>query len=98
MLNFATSVSLFRDEFVPANEEFKNTGRKWIEGLESTGGTAIRDALLAALEIRGNDASRPFVIVFFTDGMPTIGETNPEKSPVMFLLRLNPIPGYLLLV
>jgi len=65
MLNFATAVSLFRDEFVPANEEFKNTGRKWIEGLDSTGGTAIRDALLAALEIRGNDASRPFVIVFF---------------------------------
>lgn len=79
MLNFATTVSLFRDEFVSANEEFKNTGGKWIEALDSTGGTAIRDALLAALEIKGNDASRPFVIVFFTDGMPTIGETNPEK-------------------
>jgi len=90
MLNFATSVSLFRDEFVTANEEFKNTGRKWIEGLESTGGTAIRDALLAALEIRGNDASRPFVIVFFTDGMPTIGETNPEKITRDVLAKIKP--------
>ncbi|MEI6686975.1 MAG: VWA domain-containing protein, partial [Planctomycetota bacterium] len=90
MLNFATAVSLFRDEFVPANEEFKNTGRKWIEGLDSTGGTAIRDALLAALEIRGNDASRPFVIVFFTDGMPTIGETNPEKITRDVLAKIKP--------
>lgn len=90
MLNFATSISLFRDEFVPANEEFKNLGRKWIEGLDSTGGTAIRDALLAALEIRGNDASRPFVIVFFTDGMPTIGETNPEKITRDVLAKIKP--------
>ena len=90
MLNFATSISLFRDEFVPANEEFKNIGRKWIEGLDSTGGTAIRDALLAALEIRGNDASRPFVIVFFTDGMPTIGETNPEKITRDVLAKIKP--------
>ena len=90
MLNFATAVSLFRDEFVPVNEEFKNTGRKWIEGLDSTGGTAIRDALLAALEIRGNDASRPFVIVFFTDGMPTIGETNPEKITRDVLAKIKP--------
>ncbi len=90
MLNFATSVSLFRDEFVSANEEFKNTGRKWIEALDSTGGTAIRDALLAALEIKGNDASRPFVIVFFTDGMPTIGETNPEKITRDVLSKIKP--------
>jgi Ca-activated chloride channel family protein len=75
---------------VPANEEFKNTGRKWIEGLDSTGGTAIRDALLAALEIRGNDASRPFVIVFFTDGMPTIGETNPEKITRDVIAKIKP--------
>ena len=90
MLNFATSVSLFRDEFVSANEEFKNTGRKWIEALDSTGGTAIRDALLAALEIKGNDPSRPFVIVFFTDGMPTIGETNPEKITRDVLSKIKP--------
>lgn len=90
MLNFATSISLFRDEFVPANEEFKNLGRKWIEGLDSTGGTAIRDALLAALDIRGNDASRPFVIVFFTDGMPTIGETNPEKITRDVIAKIKP--------
>lgn len=90
MLNFATSVSLFRDEFVSANEEFKILGRKWIEGLDSTGGTAIRDALLAALDIRGNDASRPFVIVFFTDGMPTIGETNPEKITRDVIAKIKP--------
>ncbi len=90
MLNFATSVSLFRDEFVAANEEFKTLGRKWVDSLDSTGGTAIRDALMAALEIRGNEASRPFVIVFFTDGMPTIGETNPEKITRDVIAKIKP--------
>ena len=29
--------------------------------------------------MRTNDETRPFTIVFFTDGQPTIGETNSEK-------------------
>ncbi len=48
-------------------------------GLEATGGTAINDALAAALALREKNKSRTFTIVFFTDGMPTIGETRPEK-------------------
>ncbi len=35
--------------------------------------------MAAALGYRGNDAGRSFTIVFFTDGMPTIGETNTDK-------------------
>ena len=29
--------------------------------------------------MRTDDAGRPFTVVFFTDGQPTVGETNPEK-------------------
>src|SRR5207248_5757486 len=36
-------------------------------------------ALAAALEYRPADEGRSFTVVFFTDGQPTIGETNVEK-------------------
>ena len=29
--------------------------------------------------MRTDDEGRPFTVVFFTDGQPTIGETNPDK-------------------
>lgn len=79
LLNFATTVNRYRDKLVEVSSEQQEEGRKWIDNLESTGGTAINDALLAALEYRGNEEGRTFTIVFFTDGQPTIGETNVEK-------------------
>jgi Ca-activated chloride channel homolog len=53
--------------------------QKWVDKLEATGGTAIHDALAAALALRSSEEGRSFTIVFFTDGQPTIGETDPEK-------------------
>ena len=53
--------------------------KKWVDGLEATGGTAINDALETALGFRPADEGRTFTIVFFTDGQPTIGETNTDK-------------------
>jgi Ca-activated chloride channel family protein len=65
---------------VPAGREQIVQGMKWIDALEATGGTAINDALLSALDLRpGKDDGRTFTVVFFTDGQPTIGETNPGK-------------------
>ena len=79
LINFATSVNKYRDNLLPADTEHLTQGRKWVEGLEATGGTAINDALAAALEYRTTDAGRSFNVVFFTDGQPTIGETDVEK-------------------
>ena len=79
LINFATSVNKYRDNLLDANAEQLTQARKWVEALEATGGTAINDALLTALEYRSKDEGRSFNIVFFTDGQPTIGETNVEK-------------------
>ena len=79
LINFATSVNKYRDNLLDANAEQLTQARKWVEGLEATGGTAINDALLTALEYRSKDEGRSFNIVFFTDGQPTIGETDVEK-------------------
>ena len=60
-----------------------------MDGLEATGGTAINDALLAALGMRTGDEGRTFTMVFFTDGRPTIGETNVEAIQKNVLAKNN---------
>lgn len=47
----------------------------FIDGIHGTGGTNINDALLTALSDKP-DPERPRIIVFLTDGCPTVGETN----------------------
>jgi Ca-activated chloride channel homolog len=79
MLHFATTVNKYRDGLLDANPDQVGEAVKWVEKLGTTGGTAINDALAAALAMRTNDPGRTFTIVFFTDGQPTIGETNPDK-------------------
>lgn len=79
MLNFATTVNRYRDRLTPVDKDQIDQAKKWVDRLETTGGTAINDALLAALEMRTADAGRTFTVVFFTDGKPTIGEINTDK-------------------
>jgi Ca-activated chloride channel family protein len=78
LINFATTVNKYTEGLLPATTDELERARKWVEKLEATGGTAINDALAAALAMRSSDATRPFTLVFFTDGQPTIGETDPE--------------------
>ena len=79
VINFSTTVNKYRDGLVDASPDQLEQSQKWVDKLEATGGTAINDALAAALDMRANDPGRNFTIVFFTDGLPTIGETNPKK-------------------
>lgn len=79
LMNFSTTVTRYRDNLTPASTEYVENARKWVDNLRAAGGTAIQDALNAAQELRTSDDSRTFTIVFFTDGQPTIGETNPDK-------------------
>src|SRR5438105_12744271 len=79
VMNFATTVNRYRDGLVDSTSEQVDQARKWVDALEATGGTAINDALAAAMEMRTSDPGRSFTIVFFTDGMPTVGETNIDR-------------------
>jgi Ca-activated chloride channel family protein len=79
LMNFATTVNKYKDGLLENTSDQLEQARKWVDGLEATGGTAINDALAQALDMRTKDEGRTFTIVFFTDGEPTIGETNPSK-------------------
>src|SRR5437870_13883148 len=45
LMNFATTVNQYTDRLLPANKNELEKARKWVDGLEATGGTAIDDAL-----------------------------------------------------
>jgi Ca-activated chloride channel family protein len=78
VINFATTVNRFGQGLTAMSKEHIDEAKKWVDRLDATGGTAIDEALQTALGMRTDDASRTFTIVFFTDGKPTIGETNGE--------------------
>ena len=79
IIKFSTSVASFRNKLVEANKDYLEAANKWVDGLKTSGGTAIWPALDEALGMRSGDAGRPFTMVFFTDGQPTVDETNPDK-------------------
>ena len=79
VIKFSTGVTPFRDKLVPANKEYIDAANTWVDELKPSGGTAILPALNEALGMRPNDPARPFTVVFFTDGQPTVDETNPDK-------------------
>ncbi len=78
LMNFATTVNKYADRLKTADSDSVADARKWVDRLQATGGTAIDAAMAAALEMRANDTGRAFTVVFFTDGQPTVGETNPD--------------------
>ncbi len=79
LIHFATTVNKYRDNLLPATSRKVEEAQGWVDNLEAVGSTNISEALAAALDMRPADPGRCFTIVFFTDGQPTIGETNVEK-------------------
>jgi Ca-activated chloride channel family protein len=78
LMNFSTTVTKYQDKLLEANPAELAKARAWVDDLEASGGTAIDKALSAALELRTKDEGRSFSVIFFTDGEPTVGETDPE--------------------
>lgn len=78
LMHFSTAVTRYQNEWLDAAPEELGRAQKWVGGLETAGGTAIDKALSTALEMRPRDEGRSFTVLFFTDGLPSVGETNPE--------------------
>jgi Ca-activated chloride channel family protein len=77
LIDFSTDVRTFRDGFVQATRQNVAEGSRYLESLDASGSTNISGALDEAL--RGETPSnRLGLVLFVTDGEPTIGERDPE--------------------
>jgi Ca-activated chloride channel family protein len=72
---FATEARPFRERIVDASEENVAAALDYVQGLQATGGTAIHDALVEALGLERATGRVP-IVIFLTDGQPTIGPTD----------------------
>ncbi len=72
---FSTATRLFAERPVPADQ--RQAGKQFVAALMAAGSTDINRALLEALA--GADPKRPTVLIFLTDGLPTVGETDPDR-------------------
>jgi Ca-activated chloride channel family protein len=72
---FNNEVKTFRERPVPATDSNVALGLDFVAGLEAHQQTDIHSALLAALDAKPRPG-RPHIVVFITDGKPTVGETD----------------------
>jgi Ca-activated chloride channel family protein len=92
MIDFSSDVRTFRDDFADATPANLDAAREYLDHLQANGGTNIDGALeraLSAPRIREDDddeytgnrahriASRLSLVLFVTDGEPTVGEREP---------------------
>ena len=77
IIDFSTDVRTFRDEFVAATASNVRDAQRYLDALEAQGSTNISAALAEALHAESASDRLPLVL-FLTDGAPTVGETQPE--------------------
>lgn len=78
VVGFAGEERLMGKGLIFADDVGKKTGEEFVKRLTPNGGTNINDSLLAALK-QFETGDRPKMLVFMTDGLPTVGETNIDK-------------------
>ncbi|MEI8374036.1 MAG: VIT and VWA domain-containing protein [Planctomycetota bacterium] len=75
VIAFDSEVESFRPELQRYNDKTRREALGFAEGLYAGGSTNINEALRVSLA-QLNDAGRPSYVVFLTDGLPTVGESN----------------------
>ncbi len=78
VINFAGEEHLMEGGLIAANADGRRRGEEFVKRLTPNGGTNINDALRAALR-QFDSSDRPKMLVFLTDGLPTVGESDPAK-------------------
>ncbi len=78
VISFAGEEHLMANGLTAADERGRARGAEFVQALRPNGGTNINDALRAALK-QFDTSDRPKLLVFMTDGLPTVGETNPAR-------------------
>jgi Ca-activated chloride channel family protein len=75
VISFAGEERLMESGMIQADAQGRARGEAFVNKLRATGGTNINDALRAGFK-QFSQSDRPKMLVFMTDGLPTVGETN----------------------
>ncbi len=78
VISFAGEEHLMETGLVGADDQGRKRGESFVQALQPVGGTNINQALSTALR-QFDSSSRPKILVFLTDGLPTVGETNTTR-------------------
>lgn len=84
LIDFATDVRTFRDEFVFATAANVRAGMRYLDDLEASGSTNISGALSQALGSTSDSGGRESgarlpMVLFMTDGAATVGDRDPAS-------------------
>src|SRR6266702_2311447 len=78
LVAFSGGVRRYAAAWTPATVANRSDAGNWIRSLEAEGGTNIAGALTEAFA-EPPDAEALGVVVFLTDGQPSVGENDPER-------------------
>ena len=80
IISFAGEEHLMEAGLIAADEKGRARGEAFVKKLKPVGGTNINQSLLASLrQFSETDRERPKMLVFMTDGLPTVDETNVSR-------------------
>ena len=88
LIAFSSAVRRFRDGYVSATRDNLTGAREFIQQLGAEGGTNIAGALGAALDLPG-DTERLAIVLFLTDGVPSVGEQAPDRIAELAAARIG---------
>jgi len=86
IIAFSSTVRHFREGYTPATRENLLEARRFVQNLRANGGTNIEGALNAVTDVPETD-ERLSLIVFLTDGLPSVGEQQPEQLAALAAAR-----------
>lgn len=74
VISFAGEEHLMESGLIRADSNGRKRGDEFVKALRPTGGTNINDSIIAAFK-QFDSSDRPKLLVFMTDGLPTVSET-----------------------
>ncbi len=78
LIKFSSSSDPWRNAWTQSSPSELRAAARWVDNLRADGGTNIADALSDAFD-GATTPSRLAVVVFMTDGLPSVGEQNPDR-------------------
>jgi len=78
VVGFKRETIFFSDSLIPANEQNVRSAKGFIDDLESSGRTDIYRSLASTLARRPS-RNRPYIVLLFSDGVPTAGRTDARQ-------------------